>query len=214
MSTASATFAMGCFWSPDARFGSMPGVLRTRVGYTGGTTPDPTYDKIGDHTESVQVDFDPQRISYVQLLNVFWTGHNPVKAVWGAQYMSAIFHHDAEQERLCLEVLKEQTMNGLFKLPTRICALERFYEAEAYHQKYYLRQQAELMQALAERYRTDAELVGSTAAARVNGVFAGFGQLAALASELQSLGIAEPLSQRIADTVRKLHERGLQPHCT
>src|SRR4051812_14157562 len=85
--TTTATFAMGCFWSPDARFGSTPGVVRTRVGYTGGELPDPTYAKLGDHTETIQLDYDPARISYEELLQIFWTGHNPVKRVWGRQYM-------------------------------------------------------------------------------------------------------------------------------
>jgi methionine-S-sulfoxide reductase len=213
MSTMSATFAMGCFWSPDARFGSTPGVLRTRVGYTGGTQPDPTYKKLGDHTESVQVDFDAQRISYVQLLNIFWTGHNPMKPVWGPQYMSAIFYHDAEQERLCMDVLKEQTMNGRFRLPTQICALDRFYQAEAYHQKYYLRQQVELAKAMSEVHRTDEELIRSTAAARVNGALAGFAEPTALEAELEALAMPSALSQRIVAIVRRLHEHGRRPHC-
>jgi peptide-methionine (S)-S-oxide reductase len=82
MATARATFAMGCFWSPDARFGSAPGVLGTQVGYTGGQHPDPTYRSLGDHTGSVQVEYDPQRIGYEALLHIFWSGHNPAKPVW------------------------------------------------------------------------------------------------------------------------------------
>lgn len=213
MSATSATFAMGCFWSPDARFGSTPGVLRTRVGYTGGRLADPTYKKLGDHTESVQVDFDPRRVSYRQLLNIFWTGHNPAKPVWGPQYMSAIFFHDAEQERLCLEVLNEQTMNGLFRLPTEILALERFYEAEAYHQKYYLRRQSELFRIVSALHHSDEEFSSSTVAARVNGVVAGFGAPADLEAELAALAVPARTAQQINDVVRKLRESGRPPLC-
>lgn len=209
----SATFAMGCFWAPDGRFGSTPGVVRTRVGYTGGTRPDPTYKALGDHTESVQVEFDPQRISYLQLLDMFWTGHNPMKPVWGPQYMSAIFYHDAEQERQCMEVLKVQTMDGMFRLPTRICALERFYEAEAYHQKYYLRRQTALTQALVEMYGSDSELIRSTAAARLNGAFTGFGSPESLEAELDALAFPKPLAQQAAAIARKLHAAGQRIHC-
>lgn len=196
MNTASATFAMGCFWSPDARFGSIRGVVRTRVGYAGGTRPDPTYERLGDHTECVQVDYDLERISYAQLLQIFWTGHNPAKPVWGRQYMSAIFHHDAEQQRLAMASVEEQTMNGLFRFPTQLLPLQRFYSAEPYHQKYALRSHGELFGQLRALHPSDAALVDSTEAARLNGALDGFGELAPLEQELVELGVAGPVAAR------------------
>ncbi len=168
MPEATATFAMGCFWSPEARFGGTPFVLATRVGYTGGRQPSPTYRKLGDHTECVQLDYDPERLSYEQLLQIFWTGHNPAKPVWGRQYMSAIFFHDAEQQRLATQSLEQQTMGGMFRFPTQLLSLERFYPAEAYHQKYHLREHDDLMAELASAYADEDALLRSTAAARLN----------------------------------------------
>ena len=83
------TCAMGCFWGPDCRFGAMDGVVRTRVGYGGGTTPDPNYHNIGDHIETIQIDYDPKKISFEELLNIFWNGHKPSRTVWKRQYASA-----------------------------------------------------------------------------------------------------------------------------
>lgn len=196
MSTTTATFAMGCFWSPDARFGSTRGVVATRVGYTGGQKSDPTYRSLGDHTESVQVDFDPRQVSYADLLHIFWVGHNPAKPVWGPQYMSAIFFHDAEQEALCQQSLDKNTMNGLFRLPTQLLPLVRFYQAEAYHQKYHLREHTAIMLALRELFPDDDALVRSTVAARLNGVLGGFGEQT-FEAEISGLGLPAPLAQRL-----------------
>jgi methionine-S-sulfoxide reductase len=204
MAVSTATFAMGCFWSPDARFGSTPGVLRTQVGYTGGRFPDPTYKHLGDHTESVQIEYDPQRISYPQLLTIFWHGHNPLKPVWGPQYMSAIFYHDDEQQRLAAQSLTEQTMGGMFRMPTQLLPLERFYPAEAYHQKYHLRNDADLMRELGTLLPDDEALVRSTLAARLNGALGGFGKETELPAMLAELGVSPPLVERI---VARIEER-------
>ena len=106
--TETATFALGCFWCPDAQFGVLPAVVRTRVGYCGGTLKDPTYHELGDHTESVQVDYDPAKLSFGQLLDKIWTSHNPC-GVGGKsrQYMSVIFYHDEAQKK-AIEASKEK----------------------------------------------------------------------------------------------------------
>lgn len=89
--TETATLAMGCFWSPDALFGSLEGVVRTRVGYAGGSTENPTYWDLADHTETIQFDYDPAKISYPDLLNIFFHNHKPIAEPWKRQYMSAVF---------------------------------------------------------------------------------------------------------------------------
>jgi peptide-methionine (S)-S-oxide reductase len=142
-----ATFAAGCFWGVEAAFRQIPGVVATRVGYTGGHTENPTYERVCSHTtghaEAVEVTFDPERVSYEQLLNVFWTKHNPTTKNRqgldiGDQYRSAIFFHSPEQQEAA-ERTKEAEQAKLHwpkKIVTEIVPSPEFFEAEDYHQQY------------------------------------------------------------------------------
>ena len=142
-----ATFAAGCFWGVEAAFRQLPGVVATRVGYTGGHTDDPTYERVCSHTtghaEAVEVTFDPERVSYEQLLDVFWTKHNPTTKNRqgfdiGDQYRSAVFFHSPEQQKAA-ERTKEAVEAKLHwpkKVVTQIVPAPEFYEAEDYHQQY------------------------------------------------------------------------------
>ena len=171
--TATATFGLGCFWGPDARFGAMEGVVRTRVGYAGGTTSEPTYHGLGDHTEVVQVEYDPNRISYADLLEVVWSAHDPRATARTPQYRTVILTdtlaHRQAAERTRHAV--ESRLGG--SVETAIEDLEAFYVAEPYHQKYELRSTPVLGDEFVDRYGDD--LVDSTAAARLNGFVAGHG---------------------------------------
>jgi peptide-methionine (S)-S-oxide reductase len=143
-----ASFAAGCFWGVEAAFRELDGVLDVTVGYTGGTTTDPTYEQVcgGDtgHAEAVEVVFDPARVSYEQLLYTFWHIHNPTtpnRQGWdlGSQYRSAIFFHDAEQEQLA-HATRELEQRSLPKpIVTEIVPATTFYRAEEYHQRYFER---------------------------------------------------------------------------
>jgi peptide-methionine (S)-S-oxide reductase len=142
-----ATFAAGCFWGVEAAFRQVPGVVATRVGYTGGHTTDPTYERVCSHTtghaEAVEVTYDPERVSYERLLDVFWTKHNPTTKNRqgldiGDQYRSAIFFHSPEQQEAA-ERTKEAVQAKLHwpkKVVTEIVPAPHFYEAEDYHQQY------------------------------------------------------------------------------
>ena len=144
---ATATFAAGCFWGVEAAFRQVPGVTATRVGYTGGTTTDPTYkqvctDRTG-HAEAVEVSYDPARVSYDDLLRVFWEIHDPTQRNRqgpdiGTQYRSAIFYHDPEQEAAARASKERLERSGVYKRPivTEIVPAQTFYQAEAYHQQY------------------------------------------------------------------------------
>ncbi len=149
--------------------------MRTRVGYTGGTTADPTYHKLGDHTETVQLDYDPTHVTYAELLEVFWASHSPTYRDLSLQYRSAIFYHNEEQKQLALESKRRQEEAQGRTLYTDIEAAGTFYLAEDYHQKYYLRGRRTLFSEFLAMYPDTAGLIGSTAVARANGYVGGHG---------------------------------------
>jgi peptide-methionine (S)-S-oxide reductase len=142
-----ATFAAGCFWHVEESFRSFPGVVATAAGYEGGTMEKPTYkdvctDETG-HAEVVEVTFDPAKVSYEGLLDVFWSIHDPTTVNrqgpdFGTQYRSAIFYHDKEQEAAARASKEKQERSGRFKKPivTRIEPAQTFWRAEEYHQQY------------------------------------------------------------------------------
>src|SRR5919108_5084568 len=144
---AKATFAAGCFWGVETTFRQLPGVNSTRVGYTGGNFPNPTYkdvctDRTG-HAEAVEVDYDPAEISYDKLLDVFWENHDPTQLNrqgpdWGTQYRSAVFFHSPEQEAAAKASKEALEKSGRFpkKIVTQIVPATTFYQAEDYHQQY------------------------------------------------------------------------------
>ncbi len=145
---AKATFGAGCFWGVEDVFMHTPGVTATRVGYTGGHSKNPSYhDVCSDttgHAEAVEVTYDPAKISYAQLLKVFWDNHDPTTPNqqgpdFGTQYRSAIFVHDKEQQEAARASKEEQDTTGRFRRPivTEIVPADEFWEAEDYHQQYF-----------------------------------------------------------------------------
>jgi peptide-methionine (S)-S-oxide reductase len=141
-----ATFAAGCFWGVEASFREIEGVVETRVGYTGGRSADPSYEQVcsGDtgHAESVEVRFDPELVSYGDLLEAFWSMHDPTtpdRQGWdfGSQYRSAIFFQDPEQERLAIASRDRHQESLRRPIVTQIAPASRFYDAEDYHQRYF-----------------------------------------------------------------------------
>jgi peptide-methionine (S)-S-oxide reductase len=144
---AKAIFAAGCFWGVEATFRQLPGVISTRVGYTGGNFPNPTYkdvctDRTG-HAEAVEIEYDPAKISYEKLLDVFWENHDPTQLNrqgpdWGTQYRSAIFFTTPEQEAesKASKALLEKSRRYHKPIVTQIIPAQTFYEAEEYHQQY------------------------------------------------------------------------------
>lgn len=145
---AQATFAAGCFWGVESKFRALPGVVETAVGYTGGQTPRPTYEQVCSgatgHAESIEIVFDPARISYEALVRKFFDLHDPTQVNRqgpdvGTQYRSAIFYHDEAQKETARRVMAELAASGRFKRPiaTELKPASAFHRAEEYHQRYY-----------------------------------------------------------------------------
>jgi len=171
------------------------------VGYTGGAAAHPTYHRLGDHTETVQIDFDAQRISYAQLLVIFWQSHQPGRQAWSQQYKAAVFYHSEEQRRLALESRERVTARLKAKIFTEILPGSAFFLAEDYHQKYYLHQVPELWREFTAIYPVPVVLVNSTAAARVNGYLAGHGTLESFQADLPGLGLSPPARAKLQKIV-------------
>lgn len=142
-----ATFGAGCFWGIEAAFRRVPGVLDAAVGYSGGRTENPSYQDVctdtTGHAEVVQVTFDPEKLSYEQLLDVFWTIHDPTQVNrqgpdYGKQYRTAIFFHSPEQEAAAKKSKQALEASGKLRRPvaTEITAGGQFWRAEEYHQRY------------------------------------------------------------------------------
>ena len=149
----------------------------------------PTYRRIGDHTETVQVDYDPNRITYAQLLKIIWESHRPTGRNTPGQYMNAIFYHDDTQQRIALASQADLERKTGHSVTTRILPVRSFTMAEDYHQKYILKQNRDLMRELQQFYPEHQDLVASTAAARMNGYAGGNGTVDQLSNELSSLGL-------------------------
>jgi len=143
-----ATFAAGCFWHVEELFGKVEGVTSTAVGYTGGQLDNPSYEDVctdsTGHAEAVQVEYDPNQVSYDELLKIFWENHNPTTPNRqgpdiGTQYRSAIFFHDSEQEKIATKSKEKLQNSNQFnsEIVTQIVPAKKFYRAEEYHQRYF-----------------------------------------------------------------------------
>lgn len=178
-------------------------MIRTRVGYTGGSTPEPTYDSIGDHTETVQIDYDPAQVTYKELLEVFWESHNPRTPSFSPQYAEIISYHDEEQRQAALERKEREQAAGSGQVWTEIVPVSTFYLAEDYHQKYYLRRVRELEDEFRAIYPNPTDLTNSTAAARINGYLGGNGTLDQLQAEIDGYGLSLKAKEKLLDVMAK-----------
>ncbi len=148
MKTEKAVFAAGCFWGVESAFRQVAGVIDTQVGYTGGKTADPTYKEVcidtTGHAEAIEITFDPSKVSYAKLLDLFWRMHDPTQVNrqgpdTGTQYRSAIFYYSPEQKAAAESSKAALEKSGKYKKPiaTQILPAGPFYRAEEYHQRYF-----------------------------------------------------------------------------
>jgi len=155
----------------------------------------PTYYNMGDHTETVDIDYDPSVTSYAELLKIFWNNHDPCTKQ-KRQYMSAIFYHDDEQKELAFKTKDEIVKNQNKKITTEIAPAKEFTEAEDYHQKYMLQHHPWLLEALDINPGND--LIQSHVAARLNGYIGGYGKVSDFNIEATHLGLNEKMTDYVA----------------
>ena len=154
---------------------------------------------MGDHSETIQIDFDPARISYKKILEIFWKEHDPTHRAWSRQYMAAIFYHNEMQQKLALETKAFEEKRRNKEIRTEILPFGIFYLAEDYHQKYQLRQHRELMTEFKAMYSQNDDFINSTAAARINGYVSGHGSPEEIKVNLKSLGLSSGGQQRLLE---------------
>ena len=171
------------------------------MGYAGGTKENPSYSSLGDHSETIQIDYDLAQVSYRELLDVFWDSHNPEQQHYSRQYMSIVFYHNDEQKRLAMETKDREEAKTEGKIFTEIVPFSEFYLAEDYHQKFRLRQVPELVNEFSAIYPDIDDFIASTAVARVNGYVDGYGTCAALKRELSSFGLSSVGSNKLLNIV-------------
>jgi peptide-methionine (S)-S-oxide reductase len=174
--------------------------VATRVGYCGGTKPHPTYHALGDHAETIEIDFDADAIDYAAMLDLFWDQHAPVRAAWKRQYMSAVFFANDAQRAIAEESKAKREEAAQRELYTEIAPLDRFWRAEDYHQKYALRHDRLFMRELSEVYDARA-FVDSTVAARLNGFVSGDGDPALLDAEIDRYGLSPDAQHHLRSIV-------------
>ncbi|XP_054163942.1 peptide methionine sulfoxide reductase-like [Oppia nitens] len=191
-------------WLPRERplhchdFGFPKHMIRTRVGYTGGTTISPTYHRLGDHTETIDIEFDPNVTTYEKLLNLFWTNHSPT-VCHKRQYMSAIFYHNDNQKQLAEKSVQETQKLYSKPIQTKILLLDVFYEAEDYHQKYMLRKHNDLLKSLS---LSDKQLIRSHIASRINGYLGNFGSIKQFEDESINWGLTDHQMNYIREQIK------------
>ena len=176
--------------------------MRTRVGYAGGTTQRPTYESIGDHTETFQVDYDPTRITYEELLELFWQSHDPTGVAFSRQYRELILVHD-ERQRRAAEASKGRWEKKLGQpVRTAIEDLGEFTRAEDYHQKFTLRSWKAVAAELIAVYGGSDRFTDSTAAMRLNAYLAGRGTPEQVERDLPLLGLSPEAARQVRDRVQ------------
>ncbi len=170
-------------------------MIRTRVGYAGGTTNNPAYTNIGGHAETVQIEYDPTVISYDELLDIFWKEHDPVFEPYSKQYRSIIFYHNEEQKKLAVETKQQEQQKKGKNIYTEVIPFSVFYLAEADHQKSYLRLFPEILMEYERIYPDLNNLINSTAVTKVNGFLGGYGTIEDLEKQLDSFGLSPPIAK-------------------
>ncbi len=178
-------------------------MIRTTVGYSGGTSANPDYTRIGDHSEAIRIEFDPLVVTYAELLAVFWDLHDPTSNPWSRQYRNAIFYLNESQQQQAEQSYALQTQSSSADIKTALEPARAFYPAEDYHQKYLLRQSSRLFSEFRAIYPEAADFVASTAAARVNGYLGCNGDPLMLQHQLEDFGLSRAVQEEFIKEVSR-----------
>lgn len=192
-----AIFASGWFWSPDAQFGVLDGILQTRVGYSSGEEKNPTYENIKDHSECVEILYDSNVIKYKDLLKILKSTYNSSYASVMKQYASIIFYQEEEEKKEAIEFLASLKKPNF----TQIKKMSDFYLAENYHQKYYLQLNKELFKDIRSNFNSYEEALFSKTSSRINGYLTGKGNLKLFLSQEKELKISDKMKIRLKNIV-------------
>ena len=167
------------------------------MGYAGGETANPTYQRIGDHTETIEIEFDPEQISFEELLEYFWEWHNPMIRSWARQYQSILFYHDETQKEAVESFLQQKEETADRQVYTWVRPMDAFYTAENYHQKYYLQNRQMVFDSVRQLYPTIDVFFDSTTAARLNAYVMGFGTAGQLEKDLEMMQLPEEVERQV-----------------
>jgi len=191
------TLAMGCFWGPAAEYATVEGVLRTRVGYSGGDLTQPSYDNLGNHVEIFEVDYDPDLISYADLVELYFVFYDASMRPISQRVKPVIYYRTDEEYTMATkikQVIEAQSEDGIFAV---IEPFEIFYLAEAKHQLSYLKQETSLYGEISQIFENDDQLILSILASKLNGFIPGYGNPEELAAIIEDSGLSQQSMHRI-----------------
>ena len=194
---ATITFGMGCFWGPAAHFAVVDGVLRTRVGYAGGDSTTPSYDDLGNHIEVFEVDYDPDLLSYEDMVHLYFQFYDATARPFSQRVTPVIYYRNAAEQVIAEDVklsIENSSEKGIF---TVIRPLEVFYLAEEKHQLSYLKQESSLYKEIREIFIEDDALLLSILASKLNGFIAGYGSETDLTYVLKGSGLSDASLDRL-----------------
>lgn len=198
-----ATFGMGWFWGPAARYAVLDGVLRTRVGYSGGRSTNPTYKSSDQHTEVVEIDYDPTQISYEDLVEIFFAKHNETLKPYDVRVKSLIFYRNDEQKRVAeriLERIRSEAPEDEY-VYTELKSFEVLYLAEDEHQNRSLKLEPSIYNEIKQMYETEENILNSILAAKLNGYIYGYGSPEGALELLEKSGLSEPSRLRLLEVI-------------
>ncbi|KAI1695369.1 peptide methionine sulfoxide reductase domain-containing protein [Ditylenchus destructor] len=201
-----AYFGMQCFWGAESKVSELNGVKKTRVGYAGGTMLNPTYYDLDDHIEIFEVTYDEQQVTYKELLDFFFAHHNPCEPL-KRQYISAILYVDNEQKVAAENAIAQQKHKhhlNVYGIQTHVAKLDKFWQAEDYHQKYWLRCEKDIFDRLK---LSDQEVVDSELACKLNALLAGYKNL----ELLNQLAVKYKLPKEVVSAVETIVKSGGNP---